>query len=132
LAELLAQSDFISVHVDLNANTRGMFGAAEFAQMKPTAVFINTARGPHVDQVALASALRSGTIFGAGLDVTEPEPLPPSHELFSLPNCIIVPHIASATVATRNAMAWKCARNLIAGLSGDRLRDCVNPEVYDA
>jgi glyoxylate reductase len=131
LDELLRESDFISVHVDLNPSTKGMFGAAQFKKMKRTAVFVNTARGPLVDQVALAEALRSGTIFAAGLDVTEPEPLPSDHELFKLPNCVIVPHIASATVATRNAMARLCANNLLAGVKGEALPNWVNPEVGD-
>lgn len=115
---LLRESDYVSVHTDLNAETKGLFGAEQFARMKPTAVFVNTARGPVVDQAALAAALRTGTIFAAGLDVTDPEPLPPEHELFRLPNCVIAPHIASATVHTRNEMARICAENLIAGLTG--------------
>ncbi len=128
---LLARSDFVSVHADLNPITKGMFGAGQFAQMKRSAVFVNTARGPHVDQVALADALRSGTIFAAGLDVTEPEPLPADHELYKLPNCVIAPHIASATHDTRDAMATLCAANLLAGVRGERLPNCVNPSVYD-
>ncbi|MFO0823304.1 MAG: NAD(P)-dependent oxidoreductase [Gemmataceae bacterium] len=96
--------------------------------MKRTAVFVNTARGPLVDQVALAEALRNGTIFAAGLDVTDPEPLPPEHELFTLPNCTIAPHIASATIDTRNAMARLCANNLLAGVKGEPLPNWVNPE----
>lgn len=131
LDTLLAESDFISAHVDLNPSTKGMFGAAAFKKMKRTAVFVNTARGPLVDQVALAEALRSGTIFAAGLDVTDPEPLPPDHELYKLPNCLIVPHIASATVETRNAMARLCANNLLAGVKGDALPTWVNPEVAE-
>jgi glyoxylate reductase len=98
--------------------------------MKKTAVFVNTSRGPLVDQAALADALRRGVIFAAGLDVTDPEPLPPDHELFALPNCVIAPHVASATVGTRDAMATKCADNLLAGLEGKPLPHCVNPEVY--
>jgi glyoxylate reductase len=129
LDTLLAESDFISAHVDLNPSTRGMFGAAQFRKMKKTAVFVNTARGPLLDQEALANALRSGTIFAAGLDVTDPEPLPRDHELFGLPNCVIVPHIASATVATRNAMARLCANNLLAGVRGEALPNWVNPDV---
>ena len=129
-AELLAASDFVSVHADLNPTTTKLFGAAEFAAMKPTSVFVNTARGPHVDQVALADALRRGVIFAAGLDVTDPEPLPPDHELYGLPNCVIAPHVASATVDTRDAMARMAAANLLAGLRGGRLPDCVNPAVY--
>lgn len=130
LEELLAESDFVSVHADLNPTTTGLFNADRFAQMKRTAVFVNTSRGPLVDQKALADALRCGVISAAGLDVTDPEPLPPEHELFALPNCVIAPHIASATVGTRDAMATKCADNLLAGLEGRRLPHCVNPEVY--
>src|SRR5262245_35970471 len=118
---LLKESDFVSVHTDLNPKTQGLFGAKQFGQMKKTAVFVNTARGPLVNQTALAEALRKGTIFSAGLDVTDPEPLPKDHELYSLANCIIVPHIASATVATRDAMAVKCAENLLAGVAGKPL-----------
>jgi glyoxylate reductase len=118
LDTLLRESDYVSVHTDLNAETKGLFGAEQFQKMKRSAVFVNTSRGPVVDQPALAAALRQGTIFAAGLDVTEPEPLPPDHELFKLPNCVIAPHIASATVHTRNEMARICAENLIAGLTG--------------
>lgn len=118
LDTLLRESDYVSVHTDLNAETKGLFGAEQFAKMKRSAVFVNTSRGPVVDQVALAAALRNGTIFAAGLDVTDPEPLPLNHELFKLPNCVIAPHIASATVHTRNEMARICAENLIAGLTG--------------
>ncbi|HEY2783395.1 MAG TPA: D-glycerate dehydrogenase [Fimbriiglobus sp.] len=121
LDQLLLESDFVSVHADLNPTTQGLFGAKQFGQMKKTAVFVNTSRGPLVDQGALADALRKGTIFAAGLDVTDPEPLPPSHELFTLPNCVIAPHIASATIATRDAMATKCADNLLAGVEGRAL-----------
>ena len=126
---LLRESDFVSVHTDLNPQTKGMFDAARFRQMKRTAVFINTARGPLVDQKALAEALRSGTIFAAGLDVTDPEPLPTDDELYKLPNCVVAPHIASATVQTRDAMARICAENLVAGVSGQKLTAWVNPEV---
>ncbi|HEV3258241.1 MAG TPA: D-glycerate dehydrogenase [Gemmataceae bacterium] len=126
---LLRESDFVSVHTDLNEKTRGLFGAAQFQKMKPTAVFVNTARGPLVDQKALYQALRSGTIFAAGLDVTDPEPPTADDPLLQLSNVILAPHIASATVGTRNAMAEICADNLIAGLSGQDLRCWVNPEV---
>ncbi len=129
LDTLLAEADFVSVHADLNPTTKGMFGEKEFTKMKRTAVFVNTARGPHVNQPALANALRSGTIFAAGLDVTDPEPLPPDHELYAMPNCVIAPHIASATVDTRNAMATMCAENLLAGVQGRPLPNCVNPAV---
>jgi glyoxylate reductase len=126
---LLRESDFISVHTDLNEKTRGMFGAEQFRKMKPTAVFVNTARGPLVDQKALYEALRSGTIFAAGLDVTDPEPPDPNDPLLKMPNAIVAPHIASATVGTRNAMAEICADNLLAGLNGQPLPAWVNPDV---
>lgn len=131
LDTLLAESDFVSVHADLNPTTQGLFSTEQFAKMKRSAVFINTSRGPLVDQVALADALRRNVIFAAGLDVTDPEPLPPTHELYKLPNCVIAPHIASATIDTRNAMATIAAQNLIAGLEGRKLVHCVNPEVQD-
>ncbi|HEX4149671.1 MAG TPA: D-glycerate dehydrogenase [Pirellulales bacterium] len=126
---LLRQSDFISVHTDLNDSTRGMFNAAAFAQMKPTAVFVNTARGPLVVERDLADALLGGVIFAAGLDVTDPEPPKSDNPLLGLPNCIVAPHIASATVSSRNAMAEIAADNLLAGLAGEKLRAWVNPEV---
>jgi glyoxylate reductase len=127
LDTLLAESDFVSVHATLTPQTQRMFGREQFARMKPTAVFVNTARGPHVDQEALFEALVNGQIFAAGLDVTDPEPLPPTHPLYTLPNCLIVPHIASATVQTRDAMARICAQNLLAGLAGEPMPSCVNP-----
>jgi glyoxylate reductase len=126
---LLKESDFVSVHTDLNEKTRGMFGAEQFRRMKRTAVFINTARGPLVDQKALADALGSGTIFAAGLDVTDPEPPSRDDPLLKMPNVIVAPHIASATVGTRNAMAEICAANLLAGITGQPLPAWVNPEV---
>jgi glyoxylate reductase len=124
---LLEQADFLSVHADLNAATRGMFDAAAFARMKPTAVFVNTARGPIHDQQALYHALQEGRIFAAGLDVTDPEPIAPDDPLLQLPNCVIAPHIASATVSSRNGMAEIAADNLLAGLRGSPLRCWVNP-----
>ena len=126
---LLAESDFVSVHTDLNEKTRGLFSAEEFRKMKRTAVFVNTARGPIVNEKALYEALKSGTIFAAGLDVTDPEPPAMDNPLLTLPNVILAPHIASATVGTRNAMAEICANNLIAGLTGQKLPAWVNPEV---
>lgn len=129
LDELLAQSDFVSLHASLNETTQKMFGAQQFRQMKRTAVFVNTARGGHVDQQALYEALKNGIIFAAGIDVTDPEPLPPSDPLFTLPNLVIAPHIASATQQTRDAMARICAENLIAGLQGRKMTSCVNPEL---
>jgi glyoxylate reductase len=129
LDTLLRESDFVSVHTDLNEKTRGLFNADQFRKMKRTAVFVNTARGPIVDQKALYQALQSGTIFAAGLDVTDPEPPAPDEPLLQLPNLIVAPHIASATVKARDAMAEICADNLLAGLSGKRLPAWVNPEV---
>jgi glyoxylate reductase len=128
---LLKDSDLISVHTDLNEKTRGLFSAAQFQKMKRTAVFVNTARGPIVDEKALYEALKSGTIFAAGLDVMDPEPPQMDNPLLKLPNIIIAPHIASATVGTRNAMAEICANNLIAGLTGQKLPAWVNPEVAE-
>ncbi|TYZ67245.1 hypothetical protein PybrP1_010737, partial [[Pythium] brassicae (nom. inval.)] len=118
---LLARSDVVSVHVPLTDATRLAFGAACFAKMQPGAVFVNTSRGEVVDQDALCAALRSGQIAAAGLDVTTPEPLPPSHELFALANCVVLPHIGSATVKTRRAMADIAVRNLLAGVQDHEL-----------
>jgi glyoxylate reductase len=126
---LLRESDFISLHTDLNEKTRGMFSTEQFKKMKRTAVLVNSARGPLVDQKALAEALKAGTIFAAGLDVTDPEPPLPDDPLLKLPNVVIAPHIASATVGTRDAMATICADNLIAGVTGQKLPASVNPEV---
>jgi lactate dehydrogenase-like 2-hydroxyacid dehydrogenase len=129
--ELFARSDMISLHVNLTPDTRHLIDAAALARMKPTAVLVNTSRGPVVDQVALADALRRGVIAAAALDVTDPEPMAPDDPLLALPNCLIVPHIASATHATRGKMAQMAAANLLAGLRGERLPTPVNPEVYD-
>lgn len=129
LESLLRDSDFVSVHTDLNDATRGLFNTDRFRMMKRTAVFINTARGPIMVQKDLVEALQSGTIFAAGLDVTDPEPPAADDPLLNLPNVIVAPHIASATVGTRNAMAEICAKNLIAGLTGQPLPAWVNPEV---
>jgi glyoxylate reductase len=129
LDTLLREADFVSIHTDLNEQTKGLFNAERFQKMKRTAVLINTARGPIIDQKALHGALKAGTIFAAGLDVTDPEPPAPDDPLLKLPNLIVAPHIASATVGTRNAMAEICANNLLAGLSGQKLPAWVNPEV---
>jgi phosphoglycerate dehydrogenase-like enzyme len=131
LEELLAQSDFVSLHVNLTDVTRHLINADTLRQMKPTAILVNTARGPVVDSMALVDALRDGVIAAAALDVTDPEPMPASHPLVSLPNCLIVPHIASASRATRGKMAAMAAANLLAGVRGERLPTPVNPEVYD-
>lgn len=128
---LLAESDFVSVHTVLDDETRGLFGVEAFRKMKPTAVFINTARGPIHDQAALARALADGEIMAAGLDVTDPEPIADDDPLLELPNAIVAPHIASATVKTRNAMAEIAADNVLRGLAGEPLRAWVNPDVAD-
>jgi glyoxylate reductase len=128
--KLLARSDFVTLHVSLNEETRHLIDAAALARMKPSAVLVNTARGPVVDQAALAEALRDGTIAAAGLDVTDPEPMAPDDPLLRLENCLVVPHIASASHATRGRMAAMAAANLLAGLRGERLPNPVNPEVY--
>jgi glyoxylate reductase len=131
LDELLRESDFVSVHAALTPENHKLIGAAQFQLMKPTAVFVNTARGPLVDQKALYEALKSRTIFAAGLDVTDPEPPDPNDPLLRLPNVVIAPHLASATYSTRDGMAEICADNLIAGVAGQPLRAWVNPEVAD-
>lgn len=126
LPDLLAESDFVSLHTPLTPETRHLVGAAQLAAMKPTAILVNTARGGVVDQDALVDALRSGAIAGAALDVTTPEPLPLDHPLFSFPNVIITPHIASASLATRSRMAEMAAANIIAVLRGDPPLNPVN------
>ncbi|MFP6678175.1 MAG: D-glycerate dehydrogenase [Pirellulaceae bacterium] len=113
---LLKESDFVSVHTSLDETTKGMFNRAAFELMKPTAVFVNTARGPIHDQGDLYTALNTGQIFSAGLDVTDPEPILPDDPLLTLSNCVIAPHIASATVSSRDGMATIAADNLLAGV----------------
>ncbi len=131
LDELLSRSDFVSLHVPLTPGTRGLINDRTLALMKPTAILVNTARGPVVDPASLQRALEEGRLAGAALDVTDPEPLPPGHPLYRLPNCLIVPHIGSATFRTRRRMAELACENLLAGLEGRRLPFCVNPEVYE-
>jgi len=128
LAKLLSRADFITVHVPLLPQTHHLIGAAEFALMKPTAIFINTSRGPVVDQRALYEALKSGQIFAAAIDVTEVEPISPDDPLLTLDNITITPHIASASFTTRKNMALLAAENLLAGLRGKTPPNCVNPE----
>ncbi len=130
LETLLAESDVVSLHVPLTPETRGMMGEAQLRRMKPTAYLINMARGKVVDTDALVRALREGWIAGAGLDVTDPEPLPPEHPLYRLPNCVITPHIGSAARETRKRMALLACENLLLGLEGKPLRHCANPDVY--
>ncbi len=130
--QLLAESDFVSLHVALNDDTYHLFGADEFAKMKPTAILINAARGRVVDTEALLEALTSGQILAAGLDVSDPEPLPKDHPLVSLPNCTIAPHIASATVQTRDKMSTMAATNLVTFFRGERPPFVVNPDVLES
>ena len=130
LPDLLTHSDYVSLHVPLTEKTHHLIGAAELRTMKPTAILVNTARGAVVDSKALYDALRRGELLAAGLDVTEPEPVPLDDPLLSLDNCVVVPHIASASVATRRKMSEMAVDNVIAGITGKPLPTCVNPEVY--
>lgn len=127
---LLKESDFISLHTPLTPATRHLIDAQALSKMKPGAVLINTARGPIVDMDALYQALKEHLIFAAGLDVTEPEPLPMDSPLLTLDNLVIAPHIGSASTVARDKMSWMAAKNLIAGLKGEPLPNCVNPQVY--
>jgi len=129
LDDVLRDSDVISVHVPLSEQTRHLIGRPQFALMKNTAVFVNTSRGPVVDQAALAEALASRRIFAAGIDVFEQEPVSPSDPLLKLDNVVVVPHIASASIPTRIRMATLAAENLVAVLQGKRPPNPVNPEV---
>ena len=131
LPDLLAVSDVVSVHVPLSEATRGMFGPEQFAAMKPGAVFINTARGGLVDQDALLTALDAGRLFGAGLDVTTPEPLPPEHPLLGRSDVIVTPHVASATTEGKARMFRAAFEQAIAVLEGRRPDHLVNREVWD-
>ena len=130
LTELLSQSDFVCLHVPLSAETRHLIGANELSSMKPTAILVNTSRGPIIDEEALYQALASHRIFGAALDVTEEEPIANSSPLLKLDNVIITPHIASASYATRKKMAIMATENLIAALKGKIPPNCVNPEAF--
>jgi glyoxylate reductase len=125
LEELLDRSDFVTVHTPLTAETRGLIGDEALARMKPTAYLVNTARGPIVDSEALGRALRAGRIAGAALDVTDPEPLPAGDPLLDAPNVLVLPHLGSATYATRERMADMAVDNLLAGLAGERMPHCV-------
>jgi lactate dehydrogenase-like 2-hydroxyacid dehydrogenase len=128
LEELLGESDFVSLHVPLTQETRGLIGEPELTRMKPSAYLVNTARGPIVDQAALAKALGEGWIAGAALDVTDPEPLPPDDPLLAAPNLLVIPHLGSATHRTREAMADLAVDNLLAGLAGEPMPHCVNAD----
>jgi glyoxylate reductase len=121
LDELLQQSDFVVCICPLTAETTGLIGKEEFAKMKNSAVLINVARGPVVDTAALTEALQEGHIYAAGLDVTDPEPLPRDHPLLSLDNVTIAPHLGSATMQTRRKMAEISVENLLLGLEDQTL-----------
>jgi len=129
MERLLGESDFITIHTNLTPETHHLIGRKQFENMKPTAILVNTSRGPIVDNMALYDALRTGKIGYAALDVTEPEPIPVDHPLLTLENIVVVPHIASASVATRTKMALMAAENLIAGLKGEMPPNPVNPDV---
>ncbi|KJE89954.1 glyoxylate reductase/hydroxypyruvate reductase [Capsaspora owczarzaki ATCC 30864] len=121
LEQLLRESDFVIATCALTDDTKLMFNKERFALMKPTATFVNSARGGIVDQDALYEALTTGRIARAGLDVTSPEPLPPKHPLLTLDNCLVLPHIGSATFNTRNAMCMRAVQNLYAGIAGQKV-----------
>ncbi|HEY3228377.1 MAG TPA: NAD(P)-dependent oxidoreductase, partial [Roseiflexaceae bacterium] len=129
LERLLAESDIISLHCPLNDETYHLIDRDALEQLKPGAILVNTARGPVVDTRALVEALRQKPIVAA-LDVTDPEPLPAAHPLLALPNAIVTPHIASASVATRTRMALMAVDNLLAALRGERPRFLLNPQAW--
>lgn len=130
LDELLRQSDFVTLHTYLSPETFHLISTDQLKKMKPSAILINTSRGPVVDSQALDQALQDGIIAGAALDVTEPEPIPQDSPLLRRPNVVVTPHIASASKATRRRMAEMAVENLIAGVTDQRLPHCANPDVY--
>ncbi len=132
LEELLAGSDFVSLHLPLNDETCQVMNAERFAQMKPGAVFINVSRGGHVDEAALTAALDSGHLFGAGLDVTDPEPPLAGNPLLGRDNVVITPHVASATVAGRPRLTIHALEQVVQVLRGERPPHLLNPEVWGA
>ena len=132
LPTLLGNSDFVTLHVPLTPETHHLIGEKELTNMKSTGILINTSRGPVVDSRALYKALKEGWIAAAALDVTEPEPIPPDDPLLALENVIVTPHIGSAALGSRRNMCLLAARNLLAGVKGERLPHCRNPEVYES
>jgi len=130
--ELLRASDVLSVHVNLTEETRGLFNQEAFNKMKSNAIFINTARGAIHKEEDLLAALKNRTIWGAGLDVTNPEPMDKNNALLNMENVCILPHIGSATKETREKMAMMAAENIVAALKGEKMPQVINPEVYDA
>jgi glyoxylate reductase len=131
LDELLREADFVSLHTYLSPETRHLIDRAALEKMKSTAILINTARGAVVDPQALTEALQAGRIYAAALDVFDPEPIPTDSPLLHLDNVIITPHIASGSIQTRALMAEMAVDNLLAGLTGERLPYCANPQVYE-
>jgi glyoxylate reductase len=129
LADLLDRSDFVSVHVALAPETRGLLDAAALARLRPGAILVNSARGGIVDESALARALEEGRLAGAALDVFESEPIDPTSPLLTAPNLVLTPHIGSASIATRVRMADLAVENLLAGLERRPIPHCANPEV---
>jgi lactate dehydrogenase-like 2-hydroxyacid dehydrogenase len=130
LETVLEQADFISLHVPLTDQTYHLINTETIKMMKSNAIIVNASRGAVIDTQALYNALINGHIAGAALDVTDPEPLPPDHPLYLTSNCLIVPHIGSATKNTRRRMAELACQNLLAGLENKTLPHCANPEVY--
>jgi glyoxylate reductase len=128
--ELLTQSDVLSVHCSLNEATKGIFDKSAFYKMKRTALFINTARGSIHNEKDLIDALNERVLWGAGLDVSDPEPMKPHNPLLSMENVAVLPHIGSATIEARNAMARLSAENILHGLRGVRFPNMINPEIY--
>ena len=127
---LLNQSDFVSLHLPLSPETHHYIGLNELKRMKPSSMLINSARGQIVDQAALLDALKNGRIAGAGLDVTDPEPIRANSPLLALPQVTVLPHIGSATRETRAKMAERAAQNLIKALNGRPMISCINPEAF--
>ena len=125
----LKPADFVSLHTPLTPETRHMIGSEYLSLMKPTTILVNTARGAIVDHQALYEAIRDGVIAGAGLDVTDPEPIPEDHPLLTLPSVVVTPHIGSASLETRKQMALLAARNILARLNGEPMPTCLNPQV---
>lgn len=128
--QLLSESDHVVVTIPLTEDTHHLFGAAALAAMRPGAVLVNVSRGAVVDTSALVDALVSGRLGAAALDVTEPEPLPGDHPLLSFPNCLVIPHLGSASHRTRTAMLERAVENLVCALEGRPMVSCANPEVY--
>jgi len=131
LKRVLTESDFLSIHVPLTPETHHFISDKQLNMMKPSSILINLARGAVVDTEALYKALLKGGIAGAGLDVFDPEPVPPDHPILGLDNVVVLPHIGSASNRSRREMHLLAARNLLAGLKGERLEECANPELYE-